>query len=909
MKKSFFKKLYITIATGVFSLALALGFISMQPVTQKADAASSFSLQKTSFVEGEAIYVSATGSGTDWVGIFREGESSSVLWYYVAQNPSPFNILNGTPNAGESAASVTAGNYVVAYVPNDLPGIANATQTQPITVLPASSPSAQMSLNKTSFVEGEPINVTAFGSGTDWVGIYREGQNLSARWYYVANAGSGATVNIATYGNNNEGNGISATISAGNYVVYLIRNDGDYTSAEIAIPITVSKASALRVEKTEFELKQPIFVTATHSDPNAWVGLYRSTESSYCRWYYVSSANGVPYDITNGEKNIEASYSPNVMRGDYYLRLFDDDGAVVEEIAISVIADPTIPSAPLSATYSLEKDTDGYATGTVSVTMPTSDLTDRCIALFWGDDDGVFENYSYTKFKVTGETTSFTFGKNVIIPFGATKLYVYAKNTNGDALSTTPVIVDLPQGASQKNPLNSTGNSFWVISDTHVDQDVNHVHNQHFAGLLQDIARIDGGAMSLIVNGDMTNRGRDEDWANFQAIYDAATGVPPMVLAMGNHEYYSGTYEYVNSKFYELAKYPDGTLVNKMHYDYWQGGYHFVFLGTDTWPQNNTHAVLTQETLNWLDATLDDGKDEHKPTFLFLHQPLYNTVAGSRPGEDYSGVEASSEAALRTILADHPEVMLFVGHTHWTMNAEANMYEGTAELPVRMFNTSSAGYLWTTYDNASGDYLYGSEGYYLRVDGSTLYVMGYDFVNDQWISAAQYCIELDPATDEGGNETVPPVHDCTDEDDDHLCDVCEERLSDCTDREDDGDHNCDVCGESYGTHDYNSGRWSCTQTQHAPYCECGLTGTYENHYDSPKDGDHFCDTCNYPTSTCADNDNDHDCDDCGTTLSSCEDLDKNHVCDLCNDKDHFCDVCDSIIGECDDLDSDHLCDV
>ncbi len=809
----------------LLALFIALG-VSIMPKRAAAEEGA-FTLQKTTFAEGEAIYVSATGGGTDWIGIFREGENSSVLWYYVAEKPTLFNVLNGTPNAGESAASITAGTYTVAFIPNNLEGLENATSTQTITVTPSS-----LRIEKTRFAEGEQILVSAIGSGTDWVGVYREGETLSARWYYVSTAGSGNYVDVATFGNNNEGNGISPTLSAGNYTIYLIRNDGEYTNAEVAIPITITPASSLYVEKTEFTLKEPIYVTATHTDNGAWVGLYRTTESEYCRWYYVSTANNIPYDITKGEKNIETSFSPNVMRGEYVLRLMVPNGNggydALSSVAISVVGDTAIPSAPLAASYVLENDTDGYATGTVTVTMSTDELKDRCIALFWGDDKGIFEEYSYIKFKVTGQNTAFTFGKNVIIPFGATKLYVYAKNTNGDALSQNYVTVDLPQGAAKKNPLGaSEGETFWVISDTHIDQDANHVHNQHLTNLFGDIARIDGDAMSLIINGDLTNRGREGDFANFQAICESATGVPPIVLSIGNHEYYNGSYEYVANKFFQLAKYPDGSLVNKMNFDYWQGGYHFIFLGTDTTPQGFTHAVLNEETLTWFDRVLDEGKDEGKPTFVFLHQPMYNTIAGSRPGEDYSGVEANTEARLRQILADHPEVMFFNGHTHWTMNAEANMYEGTEELPIRIFNTSSAGYLWTTYDNASGDYLYGSEGYYLRVVGDTLYVMGYDFIADKWISAAQYCVDLNPTNGEACEEEQEI---CKDEDGNHVCDTCGEKLSDCKDEN--SDHACDTCGEKLS--------------------DC-----------LDENGDHACDTCAEKLSDCKDENADNYCDICG----------------------------------------------
>lgn len=831
MMTKFLRKITTGLGLCLLLLFTVFGFaLSKEPLF--ASASGSFSLEKTSFREGEDVYVTAVGSGTDWVGLFREGETTSIVWYYVAENPTVFNVFDGEFNAGETKESVTAGRYVIAFVPDDKEGLANATQTQIITV-----ETSALRINKTTFVEGEPITVTASGSGTDWVGIYRKGETYSARWYYVSSAG---TADITAFGNHNEALGISSTISAGEYTVYLVRNDGAYTNAEESVSITVMPSVCLSVPKTEFLLKEPIYVTATHTSEDAWVGLYRITESEYCRWYYVSSANGVPYDITKGEKNIETSFSPNVTRGDYVLRLMVN-GEAVQSLEISVVGDPTIPSAPLSATYALENDTDGFATGRVSVKMPTDDMKERCIALFWGDEEGVFEDYTYIKFKVTGETTDFTFGKHVTIPYGATRLYVYAKNTNGDALSNECVTVDLPKNAACKNPLNTyTGSSFWVISDTHIDQDNNHVHNQHFQNLLGDIARIDGGAMSLIINGDMTNRGRDGDFSSFQTLCDNATGVPPIVLSMGNHEYYSGTYEYITNKFYELAKYPDGSLVNKMNFDYWQGGYHFVFLGTDATPQNLTHAVLTEETLQWFEETLDESKDTGKPTFVFLHQPMYDTVAGSRPGEDYSGVEAQTEARLRGILAKHPEVMMFNGHTHWTMNSTANIREGTTDLPGTIFNTSSAGYLWTTYDNESGDYLYGSEGYYARVYGGTLYVLGYDFVADKWISAAQYCVKLADCNSCADNDKNHVCDVCGANvgkhegvENSHICEYCKQQISSCIDA--DTDHCCDICKRTMGVHQG-------TETSHiCAYCKQSANDCFDSN------GDNVCDVCGEKT--------------------------------------------------------------
>ena len=121
---------------------------------------------------------------------------------------------------------------------------------------------------------------------------------------------------------------------------------------------------------------------------------------------------------------------------------------------------------------------------------------------------------------------------------------------------------------------------------------------------------------------------------------------------------------------------------------------------------------------------------------------------------------------------------------------------------------------------------------------------------------------------EPDDPTPEPPEDCThaDGDKNHLCDTCQNKLSDCADG--DSNHTCDVCGKKLS--------------------EC-------------KDGDsnHTCDVCGKKISECKDDDNNHNCDVCGTKLSECADTDSNHKCD----------VCDKRLSFCKDDDLDYKCDI
>ena len=112
---------------------------------------------------------------------------------------------------------------------------------------------------------------------------------------------------------------------------------------------------------------------------------------------------------------------------------------------------------------------------------------------------------------------------------------------------------------------------------------------------------------------------------------------------------------------------------------------------------------------------------------------------------------------------------------------------------------------------------------------------------------------------------------CTDEDKNHICDICGNIISNHEDANQ--DHVCDLCGK-----------------------------VISNHEDANQD--HVCDLCGKVISNHEDADKDHVCDHCGKVISNHEDANKDHVCDYCGkvfsnhedaDKDHICDYCGKVI--------------
>ena len=394
----------------------------------------------------------------------------------------------------------------------------------------------------------------------------------------------------------------------------------------------------------------------------------------------------------------------------------------------------------LAATYARSGNRDGYATGTVSITvnLPAEETEGRRIVMYWGNEGGKLKGYTHLPYlKLQGEVTTYDFGRNVIIPTGATKLLVYLTDTEGK-LSEDCAVLELPEGAAHRG-FEVSDAELWVMSDVHLTEDQNHTHNRNFASMLQNVKAVSPEALGLFVVGDMANSGQETEYQNLVALHAEAGEVPPLFLTLGNHDFYNNSFEEARAKFLRYATLPDGTHPETPTYDFWLGGYHFISLSTDE--PDGLDAIFHQSTMDWLREKLDEDRDPARPTFLFLHQSLYDTVSGSLPGERWHGVK--NDQMLRDVLADYPEVMFFNGHSHWTMDSVSNMFEGTPELPCRIFNCASVGYLWNGMNVVTGEHLDGSQGYLVKICGSTLYVLGRDFCAGEWVSAAQYRVELD----------------------------------------------------------------------------------------------------------------------------------------------------------------------
>lgn len=207
--------------------------------------------------------------------------------------------------------------------------------------------------------------------------------------------------------------------------------------------------------------------------------------------------------------------------------------------------------------------------------------------------------------------------------------------------------------------------TFQIITDTHVTADRNHEYNLNFELALRDIAAHGEGSSGIMHIGDVTDHGFPAEYEEMLRILKQyKTELPGITFTLGNHDVGLGNWES------RLGMYTSQTGMSGPYHDHWVNGYHFIMLGTEQGLPK--FCDLSSEQLDWLEHKLGEEASPDQPIFLFLHQPLKDTVAGSLESQDWYGVTQDKE--LKEILSRYPQTLLFTGHTHWELEVDNTMF-------------------------------------------------------------------------------------------------------------------------------------------------------------------------------------------------------------------------------------------
>lgn len=618
-----------------------------------------------------------------------------------------------------------------------------------LAVFPTAAQTPTMTLDRTEFVQGDDISVHYTGSsGKDWIAIYKKGQQPGAggpqATVYEYTSKTGQPDGIMDFKDTDRGD--VKELSLGEYDIYLLEDDGYNILAQSSFVIKDGSEGdkdsySISADKKDYGPgERPVFsyTGSTHND--AWIGIYSADGDHTPRdgnpslvWSYTRN-----YGQPDGSTDLQDQSAEGTMAmeklplGEYYAYLFADGGyTIVAECTFTLSPrDPALCPAPRRLKYDRTAKYQGYADGTVTITPSANAEGLTGYQLYWGDANGPLADYTGIPVTAAAEgDTVRELNASTQIPYGATRLYAFAVY-DGNAESPDGVFVELDSGAAAKEE--QPFYSFQVLSDTHITTDPGHIHNQHLRMALEDIKKTDPDSIGIFHVGDVTDNGEVAQYVQYNTIVNSFDDIPYIYCVPGNHDLRNQTYDMAVDRFLENTNAPSG------YYSKEVGDATFIFLVSqdlDNWDLDRSAAHLRDDQLAFLKAELEKAADGMKPIFVFLHQPLYNTVSGSLPGQNWHGVDKDAE--LREILRQYPQVVFFTGHTHWELDSKSVMYAGNGE-DATMFNDAAVGYLWTDDDTEKK----GSQGFYVEVYADKLLVRGRDFVSEKWISGAQFIVDL-----------------------------------------------------------------------------------------------------------------------------------------------------------------------
>ncbi|MFC5450742.1 metallophosphoesterase family protein [Paenibacillus aestuarii] len=239
-------------------------------------------------------------------------------------------------------------------------------------------------------------------------------------------------------------------------------------------------------------------------------------------------------------------------------------------------------------------------------------------------------------------------------------------------LPAWPVYAAAQQTESEEAPLFS----FSVLSDAHImswDTDSQRLLRQALA----DHHALRPTSKLLVLNGDLTNG----DEADYRSLFGVLNRQPhaPVHATMGNHDFY-GMWRTTDGRLDTRKLNPDWSSAKavqlfdrmfkyeKPYHELIVEGYRFLFLSGEAYrdvdPSIGEDAYLSPEQLAWLKSRLEASaaEDGGKPVFVFLHQPLPQTLDGTDLERN-----VVQHQQVRALLEAHPNVILFSGHTHWNL--------------------------------------------------------------------------------------------------------------------------------------------------------------------------------------------------------------------------------------------------
>ena len=231
-----------------------------------------------------------------------------------------------------------------------------------------------------------------------------------------------------------------------------------------------------------------------------------------------------------------------------------------------------------------------------------------------------------------------------------------------------------------------------VISDTQDDPD-------DYKLAVRRLNAMPDKAQALVINGDLVDTGRQEQWDKFMAARAEVTHDSGEELwTIGNHELYGQELDF-QEKFDRYMRYA-GEVTGQT--TPWQekvvNGTPLIGISTEYYQDSDRDGKepfqrISSEQLAWLDERLAYWDEQGVTALVFTHPLLPQTVSMSHSAWYQNDFE--DEEALSNVLSKYNDIVLFTSHSHASLRQPnwwgTRLYDGTPEgaIGFPVFNTGA----------------------------------------------------------------------------------------------------------------------------------------------------------------------------------------------------------------------------
>lgn len=491
-----------------------------------------------------------------------------------------------------------------------------------------------------------------------------------------------------------------------------------------------------KTEFFEFERIDLVFYEADYRD---WLGIYPKGQLPGTRDANNAIIGSLKWGYIEGEGDFSfpddldpTSPNKDLTPGEYTIYYCLNDGYdIAYQMDFKILDNKDAPKPPPPKKLEYSKETVPI----ISIHKPDDSIVSSYL-LYWADKDGLLQDYTFfANVDYKKQITEYTISNDLVVPEAASKIYAYSLLFGKK--SDDYVEVDFTNDFKLKE--SNLLYSFNVITDIHIGYDFDHHLNQALIQIMEKSPN----SVGLFTVGDNTDNGLKAEYIKLMDIIDKefSSSKIPMYFSLGNHDM-KGNFETQVNLFKEYTKMPGPYFYNVIN------GHYFIHLANedpDSWA-NLVH--ISDDQFSWLEGLLEEAKEKGALIFIFLHQPIYNTVAGSLPGQNWDGVKDHKK--LRTLIDKYPLAFVFTGHTHWKFDSKQTILNGKGE-KANYVNCSAISYLWTD-DDAHYD---GSEGYFIDVYEDYLLLKGWNFEENRYSGCAQYVFYIDKPDETDDLEPTP----------------------------------------------------------------------------------------------------------------------------------------------------------